>query len=185
MKRVQAQRSVARKKGAPGRLNGWRIAFERACVMDLGTLARRFGRTRARPAHLHLGERGELEALFFLRRQGYVVVARRWCSQELSGDLDLVAWEGDTLCFIEVKSRSERDQTPAALAIGQAKRRILSQMAREYLRILPRPASLGETEPVLTRFDFVSVYLLDTGTECELLRDAFDWRKDQRSRYGV
>ena len=134
---------------------------------------------------MHLGERGELEALFFLRRQGYVVTARRWRTPELNGDLDLVAWEGDTLCFIEVKSRSQRDQTPAALAIGQAKRRMLSQMAREYLRTLPRPRRLAEAERVLTRFDFVSVYLLKSGTECELLRDAFDWRNDQRSRYGV
>ncbi len=159
--------------------------MQRACVMDLGTLARHFGRHRTEPAHLHLGERGELEALFFLRRQGYIVTARRWRAPELNGDLDLVAWEGDTLCFIEVKSRSRRDQAPAALAIGQTKRRILSRMAREYLRALPRPQRLAEAERVLTRFDFVSVYLLDTGTECELLRDAFDWRKDQSSGYGV
>ena len=151
--------------------------------MDLGTLARRFGRHRTELAHLHLGARGELEALFFLRRQGYIVTARRWRAPELNGDLDLVAWEGDTLCFVEVKSRSRRDQAPAALAIGQTKRRMLSRMAREYLRALPGP--LTEAERVLTRFDFVSVYLLDTGTECELLRDAFDWRKDQSSGYGV
>ena len=153
--------------------------------MDLGNLARRLGQGHKQPAHLHLGERGELEALFFLRRQGYVVTARRWRTPELNGDLDLVAWEGETLCFIEVKTRSQRDHTPAALAIGQAKRRMLSRMAREYLRTLPRPHRLDEAQRVLTRFDFVSVYLLQTGTECELLRDAFDWRKDQSSRYGV
>lgn len=170
---------------APGRLAGWRISLQRACVMDLGSLARRFGHNGTQPAHLHLGERGELEALFFLRRQGYVVTERRWRAPELSGDLDLVAWEGDTLCFIEVKTRSQRNQTPAALAIDQAKRRMLSGMAREYLRTLPRPSRLAEAERVLTRFDFVSVYLLPSGTECELLRDAFDWRKDQSSRYGV
>ncbi len=137
------------------------------------------------PAHLRLGERGELEALFFLRQQGYIVTARRWRAPELHGDLDLVAWEGKTLCFIEVKTRSKRDQTPAALAIGEAKRAILSRMAVEYLRSLPRPSRLAEAERVLTRFDFVSVYLLSGGTECELLRDAFDWRRDQRSGYGV
>ena len=182
---MQAQLIGSSAPRAPGRLAGWRIALQRACVMDLETLAWRFGRKRTQPAHLHLGERGELEALFFLRRQGYIVTARRWRTPELSGDLDLVAWEGDTLCFIEVKSRSQRDQTPAALAIGQAKRRTLSRMAREYLRTLPRPSRLAEAECVLTRFDFVSVYLLGTGTECELLRDAFDWRKDQSSGYGV
>lgn len=163
----------------------WHVGVQRLGLLGLGTVARRFGRNRARSAHLLLGERGELEALFFLRQQGYVVVARRWRSPELNGDLDLVAWDGDTLCFIEVKSRSQRDQTPAALAIGQAKRHMLSRMAREYLRTLPRPRKLADAERVLTRFDFVLVYLLESGTECELLRDAFDWRKDQTSRYGV
>ena len=182
---MQAQLSPSSGPRAPGRIAGLRLALQRACLMDLGTLARRFGRDRTQPAHLHLGERGELEALFFLRRQGYIVTARRWRTPESNGDLDLVAWDGDTLCFIEVKSRSQRDQTPAALAIGQAKRRMLSRMAREYLRTLHRPHRLAEAERVLTRFDFVSVYLLGTGTECELLRDAFDWRKDQSSRYGV
>ncbi len=182
---MQAQLSKSIAPRAPGRFAGWSLALQRACVMDLGTLARRLGRDRTQPAHLYLGERGELEALFFLRRQGYLVTARRWRAPELSGDLDLVAWEGDTLCFIEVKTRSQRDQTPAALAIGQAKRAMLSRMAREYLRTLPRPSRLADAEHVLTRFDFVSVYLLRSGTECELLRDAFDWRKDQSSRYGV
>ena len=182
---MQAQLSGSSAPGAAGRFTGWRMAIQRACLMDLGTLARQFGPHRMQPAHLLLGERGELEALFFLRRQGYVVTARRWRAPELNGDLDLIAWEGDTLCFIEVKTRSQRDQAPAALAIGQAKRAILSRMAREYLRSLPRPSRLAEAERVLTRFDFVSVYLLKSGTECELLRDAFDWRRDQRSGYGV
>ena len=182
---MQAQLSGSIAPRAPGRLTAWRIALQRACVMDLGNLGRRLGRDRTQPAHLRLGERGELEALFFLRRQGYIVTARRWRAPELSGDLDLVAWEGDTLCFIEVKSRSRRDRAPAALAIDQAKRRILSNMAREYLRTLPRSSRLAEAEHVLTRFDFVSVYLLDSGTECELLRDALDWRKDRSSGYGV
>ncbi len=182
---MQAQRSGPGAPGAAGRFAGWRMAIQRACLVDLGTLAGQFGQDRTQPAHLRLGERGELEALFFLRRQGYIVTARRWRAPELNGDLDLVAWEGDTLCFIEVKTRSRRDQAPAALAIGQAKRAILSRMAREYLRSLPRPSRLADAEPVRTRFDFVSVYLLAGGTECELLRDAFDWRRDQRSGYGV
>ncbi len=166
-------------------LIGGHVRAHRTGLLGVGAVARRWGRERTRPAHLLQGERGELEALFFLRRQGYVITARRWRSPELNGDLDLVAWEGDTLCFIEVKSRSERDQAPAALAIGQAKRRMLSRMAREYLRDLPRPRNGADADRTLTRFDFVSVYLLEGGTECELLRDAFDWRKDQSSRYGV
>ena len=65
-------------------------------------------RTRG-PEHLKTGLRGELEALLHLRELGYVVVARRWKTPKLRGDIDLIAWDGDCLCFIEVKTRTQRD----------------------------------------------------------------------------
>lgn len=157
-----------------------RLWLQQKSIVGLQELTARMKR-RTKPAHLRVGERGELEALFFLRRLGYVVVARRWRSSELRGDLDLVAWEGKTLCFVEVKTRSVRDQTPAALAIDGEKRRMLARMARGYLRTLPRE----ERGAVLTRVDVVSVYLPPTGVECELIRDAFDWRSAGLGGYGV
>jgi putative endonuclease len=144
------------------------IALERWAVLGLDGLARRHGLGRRKqPGHLVTGERGELEALFFLRAQGFVVVERRWRAPESRGDLDLIAWEGDTLCFVEVKTRTERDRTPAALAVDQAKRRMLREMSRAYLRTLPKRQRPG----LRRRFDIVSVYLLPGGTACELLRD--------------
>lgn len=62
-------------------------------------------RRQAEPAHLATGRHGELAAFFYLRRQGYIVVARGWRSGRLRGDIDLIAWHGETLCFIEVKTR--------------------------------------------------------------------------------
>jgi len=121
--------------------------------------------------HLKAGVRGEWEALFFLRKLGYVVVARRWKSSRLLGDIDLVGWDGPTLCFVEVKSRSRRDAMPAEAAVDQDKRQMLQRMARAYLRGFPK--GLGETIPV--RFDVVSVYLLASGVECEIYREAFGW----------
>ena len=159
----------------------WQLAAHRGSLLRLQSFAARIAHKAEKPSHLRVGERGELEALFFLRRLGYIVVARRWRSPELRGDLDLVAWEGDTLCFIEVKTRSARDGTPAALAIDGGKRRMLARMAREYLRTMPRE----ERREVLTRVDFVSVYLPPTGAECELIRDALDWRSVGFSGYGV
>lgn len=137
------------------------------------------------PAHLLVGERGEREALFYLRRQGYVIIARRWQTPQLRGDLDLIAWEGSTLCFIEVKTRSARDRTPAALAIDHRKRRNLARMIRAYLRTLPRSKTATPAPRPLTRLDIVSVYLLPQATECELIRDAFDWRQDPSSGFSV
>ena len=164
-----------------------RIHLQQWALARLGGLPRSIGlpHRAPRPAHLLIGERGELEALFYLRRLGYVIVARRWRSPQLRGDLDLVAWEGDTLCFIEVKTRSARDRTPAALAVDQRKRRMLARMARAYLRTLPRSKSATPAPKPLTRLDIVSVYLLPQATECELIRDAFDWRQASTPRFGV
>jgi putative endonuclease len=143
--------------------------MERRALLGLQGLSRRFGRSPKLPPHLQTGVRGEFEALFYLRRQGYIVIERRWRSPELNGDLDIVAWEGERLCFIEVKTRTARDMTPAALAIDEAKRQMLRKMASSYVRTLPQEYR----ENVLMRFDIVSVYLLGDQVEYELVRDAF------------
>jgi putative endonuclease len=122
-------------------------------------------------AHLATGERGEREALFYLRKMGYTVVARRWKSAKLWGDVDLIGWDGEWLCFIEVKTRSGRDAMPAETAVDGEKQDMLRRMARAYLRGFPE--KLRKDVPV--RFDVVSVYLLPTGVEFDLYRGAFGW----------
>jgi len=126
---------------------------------------------RGGPAHLATGERGEREALFYLRKMGYIVVARRWKSAKLWGDVDLIGWEGEWLCFIEVKTRSGRGVVAAEAAVDRDKQEMLRRMARAYMRGFPE--KLRADVPV--RFDVVSVYLLPTGVEFELYRGAFGW----------
>jgi putative endonuclease len=121
--------------------------------------------------HLATGERGEREALFHLRRMGYTVVARRWKSSRLRGDVDLIGWDGPWLCFVEVNTRGGRDAGPAELAVDRDKQDMLRRMARAYLGGFPK--RLRADVPV--RFDVVSVYLLPSGVECELYREAFGW----------
>ncbi len=147
-----------------------RLFVERWALLQLQSLTRRLNRGKQLPPHLQTGLRGEFEALFHLRRHGYTIVERRWRSPELNGDLDLVAWDAGTLCFIEVKTRTARDMTPAALAIDFAKRGMLRKMAASYLRTLPH----RQRDGLLVRFDIVSVYLLGERVECELLRDAIE-----------
>jgi putative endonuclease len=125
----------------------------------------------AETAHLATGELGEREALFRLRKMGYTVVAKRWKSAKLWGDIDLIGWDGQWLCFIEVKTRSGRDAMPAESAVDREKQDMLRRMARAYLRGFPE--KLIEEVPV--RFDVVSVYLLPDGVEFELYRGAFGW----------
>jgi len=109
---------------------------------------------------------GEQEALFFLQRQGYVIIARRWRAHGMRGELDLVGWDGDTLCFIEVKTRTQRDWAPAESAIDPAQQRTLRRVARAFLR-------RRHLDDAHRRGDVVSVYLLDGKAECELLRNWF------------
>lgn len=165
------------------------LSLQRRRLLQLTRFAHRLHPPPARTANLRTGERGEFEALFFLRGLSYTVVERRWRSPELNGDLDLVAWDGSTLCAIEVKTRTTRDLTPAASAIDETKRNMLRRMARAYLRSLP-----GQRDtPILLRFDVVSVYLIGPApretVECELIRDAFPLHPKLQEaihkRYGV
>ncbi len=154
---------------AAGTIGNLWLDAQRWGLLQLGAAADRLGRAPKLADHLATGLRGEFEALFYLRRLGYVVVARRWRSPELKGDLDLVAWDGDTLCFVEVKARTARDMMPAQTAVDREKADMLRQMARAYLRRIPRE----QRERVSIRFDVVSVYLLGgAAPEFELFRDA-------------
>jgi putative endonuclease len=133
-------------------------------------VAVRIRRGSKRPAHLELGRRGEEAAYFYLRRRGYTVVALGWRSAKLRGDLDLIAWEGNTLCFVEVKTRSTRNVATAESAVDDDKTRMLRRMARQYLQALP-------AAPDQVRFDVLSIYFEEGQPAVfELFRGAFDWR---------
>jgi putative endonuclease len=136
----------------------------------LDRLARRRGRAPARPDHLITGMQGEDAAYFYLRRKGYIVVARRWSPGHQPGDIDIIAWQGTLLCMIEVKTRTAHDLTPAEAAVDFDKRRTLRRLARQYVRQLPQP-----TAPQV-RFDVISVYLVP-GQEKEFVHfeSAFGW----------
>lgn len=120
-------------------------------------------------AHLTTGLRGEDAAYFHLRRLNYVVVARRWRSPKLRGDIDLIGWDGEWLCFIEVKTRTSRTFEPAETAVDQEKRRMICRMAQEYIRQLES----RDSTPV--RFDVISVYFPGGKPEFDLFRGAFSW----------
>jgi putative endonuclease len=145
------------------------LRCQRSCLIGLQSLAERFGTGRRLPAHLKTGLRGEFEALFELRRRGYTIVARRWASAKARGDIDLIGWDGEWLCFIEVKSRTARDMTPAQAAVDEDKREMLRRLARIYLHSFPE----SERRTIPVRFDIISVYGLDGRYEFDLFQDAF------------
>jgi putative endonuclease len=128
-----------------------RVRWMERTLAGLNRIARRRGRSSG-PAHLAIGIEGEDAVFFYLLRQGYIIVARRWSSGDVPGDVDLIAWDGPVLCFVEVKTRTARDMTPAETAVDEHKRNVLRRLARKYVRQLA-----GSAMPAV-RFDVVSVY---------------------------
>ncbi len=79
------------------------------------------------------GIRGETYAYWYLRRQGYVMIARNFTSPGIKGEIDLVGYDGSVLAFIEVKTRGAGELGTPEEAVNQQKRRNLVRMARHFL----------------------------------------------------
>jgi putative endonuclease len=90
----------------------------------------------------------------------------------MQGDVDLIGWDGDVLCLVEVKTRTQRDNTPAESAVDEDKRSIVRGLARAYLRTFPE----SERGTIPVRFDVVSVYAMQGITEIEVFPGAFGWQ---------
>jgi putative endonuclease len=151
------------------------VLLERA-IGGLERLARWRKAGATLPKHLMIGMEGEDAAFFYLRRKGYTVVARRWSSGEVPGDVDLIAWDGSMLCFVEVKTRTARDLNPAESAVDRHKRKNLRRLAHRYVRQLPDKAA----PPV--RFDVISVYLVpEQEREFVHFEGSFSWEEGYRA----
>jgi putative endonuclease len=107
---------------------------------------------KQKPLHLQRGELGERAAKKYLERAGLKFLTANFRSRR--GEIDLVFRDDDCLVFVEVKSRSSEDWTRPAAAVNAHKRRLLSQTAMDYLRLLKSPH-------VKIRFDIVEVLLTD------------------------
>ncbi|HTW22092.1 MAG TPA: YraN family protein [Candidatus Baltobacteraceae bacterium] len=85
------------------------------------------------------GIRGETYAYWYLRRHGYIVVARNYMRSGVKGEIDMVGYDGPTLAFVEVKTRAAPEPgklappTPEE-AVNDEKQRHLARMARQFLR---------------------------------------------------
>jgi putative endonuclease len=112
-------------------------------------LLRRLGWIEAGPAHLRTGEWGEAQAEAHLRAVGLTVLGRR-VRVGRHDEIDLMAREGDTLVFVEVKTRASEAHGRPGQAVDRSKRHILRRAALRYLQALSRP-------PRHYRFDLVEV----------------------------
>jgi putative endonuclease len=111
------------------------------------------------------GAIGEDLAHRYLQAHGCTVVARNYRTRSGSGEIDLVAWHGETLIFVEVKTRSTEEFGAPDSAVDAEKQDRVQRAARDYVR---RAGAKWEQ----TRFDIVSV-LLVSPLRIEWIRDAF------------
>ena len=131
-------------------------------------------RRAALPLHIKRGNLGEKAARKYLRRLGFKFLIANFRSPR--GEVDLIFRDGDCLVFIEVKTRSSEDWTRPAAAVDQEKKRLLSQAALDYLRLLRNPQ-------IKMRFDIVEVLLAEgVVDEIRHLPNAFNLSKPYR--YG-
>ena len=115
--------------------------------------------------HLLSGRKGERVACRFLMRQGFDILARRFRARR--GEVDLIALEGDTLVFVEVKTRASREFGDPWEFVGWEKQQSLRMAADEFIA----RHDLGQ---YAYRFDVVSVIAPGTRVqEVELYRNAF------------
>ncbi len=94
-----------------------------------------------------LGKQGESLACAALRRRGYAIVATRYRTRR--GEIDIVARDGATLVFVEVKTRAGTSRGTPAEAVTAAKRRRLARLSAHYLA--------GHPADTAARFDVVCI----------------------------
>jgi len=107
-------------------------------------------RHRVQPAD-H-GRLGEDLAHRYLRRRGLTIVARRYRPPAGGGEIDLVAWQGETVVFVEVKTRATAEFGTPDRAVDREKQSYLRRAGRDYAR----RAGIDWSR---VRFDIVSVVL--------------------------
>ena len=112
-----------------------------------------------------LGKSGEDLAVDELVAQGYAILARRYRTR--GGEIDIVAEEGGTVVFVEVKARASSDFGSAVEAVTPRKQRQMMMMARDYLA----RARLGDRP---CRFDVVAIDDVDSVPRITVYRNAFD-----------
>ena len=99
-----------------------------------------------------LGKLGENLACDALARRGYAIIARRYRTR--LGEIDIIARDGDTTVFVEVKTRAGDDFGGAAVAVTAWKQRRVTLMAMDYV-------ARHRLEATPCRFDVVTIDVID------------------------
>jgi putative endonuclease len=111
------------------------------------------------------GEAGEALAARLLRKKGYKIIETNYRTQ--LGEIDIIARDGDTIVFVEVKARQTGRFGAPKWAVTPRKQRKISMVALYYLK------RTGQSQ-AKARFDVVSIRSAPLRPEVEIIRNAFD-----------
>jgi putative endonuclease len=110
------------------------------------------------------GRRCEERGEEYLIQKGYRVVTRNFRAQ--GGEIDRIAWDGEILCFIEIRSRSSTTWGRAVESVGPRKQARLIRTAQIYL-------TRFQDQPPSCRFDVLGIQRESEDLHFELIQDAF------------
>jgi putative endonuclease len=154
-------------------------------IDGIKAMLRRRGIMSRRARHLELGVRGERKALEYLTEyEGYRIVVTNFMvplgrglrGQRLTAEIDIIAYDEDTLAFIEVKTRTSDEVVAPERAVDLRKQRQIARAARRYRQLMK-----VYQEPY--RYDVMTVLPSEQGDKIELMRGYFDDRVFQKSMY--
>ena len=137
-------------------------------------------------AYPPLGEQGEGLAVEFLLREGYrivitnfkVPIGRNTKGVAVTGEIDIIALDGEILCFVEVKTRRSDEFTPVISAVDNRKQRQIIRTAKVYRRLF-------NISDMKYRYDVVTVLMpKDSDPTVELTRGYWTETKFQKKRWG-
>ena len=156
--------------GVGGDQRSFRTINARQLLWKLSDRARQFRERQALSPEAALGKRGEDIAHRYLRNLGYVVVARNYRPSGGEVEADIVARQGDTVIFVEVKSRTSGEFGAPDRAIGSEKQKNIVRAARAY-------ATRAGIEWSRVRFDVISVIFTDPPSITHMQDASFDSRR--------
>lgn len=113
--------------------------------------------------HNELGNKGENLAIALLRKKGYTILAENWRFGK--NELDIVARIGDTMVFVEVKTRSSDFFGDPSQAVSPKKQKRTIKAANAYLEKFEIDLE--------ARFDIISIVVFGSKTNLEHMEDAF------------
>ena len=115
------------------------------------------------------GIRGETYAYWYLRKLGYVFVARNYMPRGAKGEIDLIGYDGETLAFVEVRTRTVGEQLSALpeLSVTSAKQHVVARAAKRFL-------AERHVKDIPLRFDVLAIdNIPGSPPKIRLHRDAF------------